>query len=253
MIRRLAILLVLSACLAPGFARATTPASDPRAVQVANEVLRSLGGRARWDALTGLSWTFGATSHDTLRGAPRRHAWNKHTGQHRVEGQLADGSKFVIVHVLGDSTKGAAWVNGKPIEGDSLRHMIKRAYATWVNDSYWFLMPYKLLDPGVTLRYDKLVKDRDGTFDRIALSFEHVGLTPGDHYWVDVNRKNHRVERWQMVLQGQKPPPVGYTWEGWEQHDGLWFPTHHRRDGLDVFTRDVSTLAAFPPTEFQKP
>ena len=28
------------------------------------------------------------------------------------------------------------------------------AYAIWVNDTYWLLMPYKMKDPGVTLAYD---------------------------------------------------------------------------------------------------
>ena len=80
------------------------------------------------------------------------------------------------------------------------------------------------------------------------MSFENVGLTPGDHYWVFVNRKNHRVEKWQMVLQGHQPPPDEYTWEGWEQHDGLWFPTAHKgADATTIYTRNVATRPPFPP------
>src|SRR5205823_5267399 len=83
------------------------------------------------------------------------------------------------------------------------------------------LMPYKLRDPGVTLKYDGEVKDSTGkVYDKLALSFENVGETPGDHYWVYVDRGNHRVERWDMVLQSDKPPPKSYTWEGWEAAGG---------------------------------
>ena len=224
--------------------------SDPAAVAVAQGVMRALGGRERWDALPGLCWTFGVASHDSVR-ISRRHAWDKRTGRHRVEGTFPGGVRFVFVHTLGDSTHGAAWLDGRAIHGDSLHTFIRQANAMWINDSYWFLMPYKLLDPGVTLKTGGVVRDGAGTFDRLALTFEHVGLTPGDRYWVDVNRATHRVERWEMVLQGRQPPPVGYTWEGWEQHDGLWFPTAHRQGALSVFTRDIRTVLTFPAQEFR--
>ena len=206
--RRLSILIALFAVLVPAAGRGAVPPSDPKAVHVAEQVMTALGGRARWDALPGLAWTFTVTSHDSVRAPARSHAWNKHTRQHRVEGTMRDGAKFVIVHVLGDSTRGAAWVNGTAIHGDSLRKLVRRAEALWVNDSYWFLMPYKLLDPGVRLRYDRLVREKSGTYDRLALSFDHVGLTPGDRYWVDVDHTTHRVVRWEMVLEGSTPPPV---------------------------------------------
>ena len=54
-------------------------------------------------------------------------------------------------------------------------------------------------------------------------------------------------------LVGEQPPPVAFTWEGWEQHDGLWFPTAHRRDSTNVFTNKVETVHAFAPGEFEKP
>ena len=80
-----------------------------------------------------------------------------------------------------------------------------------------------------------------------------VGDTPGDHYWVYVNRSNHRVEHWEMVLQGDQPPPRAYSWEGWEQHDGLWFPTAHRQDKANVFTNAIETVKEFGPAEFSAP
>lgn len=242
---------------------ASPSGSDARAVEIADQVMTALGGRQRWDALRGLRWTFGAEKGDHVRGNPRRHAWDKLTGWHRVEGVDKSGRPYVIIDNINDST-GMAWVDGQPIQGDSLAKLLKRGKSTWVNDSYWFLMPYKLRDPGVTLHYDGSVETQGRTYDKLALSFAHVGETPGDHYWVYVNRATHRVEDWEMVLEGDQPPPRHYTWEGWEQHDGLWFPTAHRdtmfaavaptdTTHLDVFTRDVQTVSQFPPTEFQKP
>lgn len=257
--RFLSGLVALASLAAPAVAAPGTPetaaarpaASDPRAVKVAQEVMTALGGREKWDALPGLRWTFGAMVNDTVRSS-RRHAWDKRTGWHRVEGKAGNGDVFVIVHKVG-TTEGRAWMNGKPIEGDSLQKLITRGERMWVNDTYWMLMPYKMLDPGVMLAYDS-EKTLDGkTFDVVSMTFDHVGQTPGDHYWVYVDRANHRVERWEMVLQGDQPPPVAYTWDNWVQEGGLWFPTAHRKDKVNVFTNDVAAVTSFPPNEFSAP
>jgi hypothetical protein len=238
----------------PWPARAETAASDPKAVEIADQVMKALGGKARWDSLHYLRWTFEVALGDTLRPG-RRHSWDKYTGWHRVDGTNRAGQPFCYIENLNDST-GMAWVNGNPIEGDSLKKLMRSAHGAWINDSYWFLMPYKLRDPGVTLKYDGEVKDTTGTgavYDRLALSFENVGMTPGDHYWVYVNRANHRVEKWEHLLQGAQPPPVPWTWEGWEAHAGLWFPTAHKNGNRTLYTHAVETAIKPKPKEFSAP
>ena len=255
-VRRLSLRLApfaLTALLLPlaAVTFAETRPSDPKAVAVADQVMEALGGKQRWDHLRGLRWSFDVTVNDTLRSS-RRHAWDKWTGWHRVEGTSRSGQQFLLIDQI-DDKGGMAWMAGQPIEGDSLAKLMKRAKSLWVNDTYWMLMPYKLRDPGVTLGYDGEVKDGDKVYDKIALSFDSVGETPGDHYWVYVNRANRRVEKWDMVLQGDQPPPVSWTWEGWEQHDGLWFPTIHRKGTTTVYTRNVETVSEFKPAEFKSP
>ena len=245
------LLMVALLLASTDVALAKTPPSDPRAVAVADRVMKALGGQKRWNDLPGLRWTFGSSVGDTVRSS-RRHAWNKRTNWHRVEGKTRAGQAFCFIHRVGTG-QGMAWMDGVPNEGDSLTKLLKRAQSLWINDTYWMLMPYKLRDPGVMLAYDGEAQEAGATYDKIALSFDHVGETPGDHYWVYVNRANDRVERWEMVLQDDQPPPRAYTWEGWEQHDGLWFPTAHRQDKLNVFTNAVETVRSFGPTEFTAP
>ena len=238
----------------PLTAAAETAASDPKAVEIADQVMTALGGKARWDALHYLRWTFEASVNDTLRPG-RRHAWDKYTGWQRVDGTNRAGLPFTYIENLNDST-GMGWVNKNAIEGDSLKKLMRSAHGAWINDSYWFLMPYKLRDPGVTLKYEGEVKDTTGTgivYDRLALSFENVGMTPGDHYWVYVNQANHRVEKWEHLLQGSQPPPVPWTWEGWEEHAGLWFPTAHKNGTRIIYTRAVETAEQPKPKEFSAP
>lgn len=237
---------------APAPARGVENDSDPKAVQVAEEVVKALGGRERWEAQRGLRWSFGSSVGDTVRSI-RTHAWDKHTGQHRVEGVTRAGVKFLFIHTLGDTTQGAAWYDGVAVEPDSARKLAQRANAMWVNDSYWFLMPYKMLDPGVHLQDAGEVTEEGVRYHKLAMTFGAVGLTPGDRYWVFVNARTHRVERWEFILQGQQPPANRWTWEGWQEHDGLWFPTAHRQDRTNVFTNGVETVREFPASVFAAP
>lgn len=250
--RRYACWIVAATLVLPALARSETPPSDPKAIEVANQVMKALGGEKRWNDLPGIRWSFGAEVGDTVKSL-RRHSWDKHTGWHRVEGKTRAGQPFVYVENMNDSTKGRAWVDGQPIEGDSLAKLMKLAKRMWTNDTYWMLMPYKLRDPGVILKYQGAVKDGAIEYDKIAMSFDHVGQTPGDRYWIYVNRKSHRIEKWDYLLEGDPPPPDHATWEGWQEHGGLWFPTAHRKDNLNVYTRDVETVAAFRPNEFSAP
>src|SRR5262249_38980475 len=138
-----AVLLLLAIPLA--VARGETPDSDRHAIKVADQVMDALGGKARWNALGGLRWTFEVSGNDTVR-APRRHAWDRHTNWHRVEGTNRQGVPFVYIDHL-DSGKGMAWMNGVAMEGDTVPKLMKRAHSMWTNDTYWMLMPYKLRDP----------------------------------------------------------------------------------------------------------
>jgi len=234
-------------------AHAETPASDPKAVAIADQVMQALGGKDHWDKMRGLRWTFGAVVNDTVRGTPRRHSWDKMTGWHRVEGKTRAGQAFCLIHNM-NYEKSMAWMDGKPIEGDSLAKLTKMAKSMWTNDTYWFLMPYKLRDPGVNLKYAGEAKLGGQTYDKLALSFEHVGETPGDRYWVYVNRATHRVDRWDFLLEGDKPPPETWRWEDWTQSGGMWFCTAHRNnEKTNVFTRDVQVVSQFRPTEFSAP
>ena len=234
-------------------AGAETAASDPKAIEIADQVMTTLGGKQKWDSLRYLRWSFDVTVGDTVRSS-RHHAWDKFSGWQRVDGTNRAGQPFCYIENLNDST-GMGWVNGNAIAGDSLKKLMRSAHGAWINDSYWFLMPYKLRDPGVTLKYDGEVKDSTtaAVYDRLALSFENVGMTPGDRYWVYVNRANHRVEKWEHLLQGMPPPPVPWTWEGWEEHDGLWFPTAHKNGNRTIYTRAVEVASEAKPKEFSAP
>ena len=106
--------------------------------------MQALGGKEAWDNTHFLRFTFASR---------RTHHWDKWSGNHRIEGQTPEGQKYVVLHNL-NTRQGEAWLDGKKAEGDAVKEWLDRAYAAWINDTYWLLMPYKLQDPGVNLTYE---------------------------------------------------------------------------------------------------
>ena len=206
--------LVLTAAMTVLVAMPSQAESDPRAVKVADEVMKALGGKDAWDKTRYLRFDFGFERDGKLQ--TRAHTWDKWTGRYRLEGQDAQGQPFVVLMNV-NTREGQAWVNGQRAAADEEKKLLERAYGTWINDTYWLLMPYKLRDPGVTLGYDGEAQEGGATYDKLALSFDNVGLTPKDRYWVWVNRDTRLVDRWDFVLKGEDAPPTTFLWKDWRR------------------------------------
>jgi hypothetical protein len=207
-------------------------ASDPGAVAIAERVLETLGGRDAWRATRYLrfDWAVERGGKPVVR---RAHFWDKWTGDYRLEAATREGEPYVVVMNV-RSRAGRAWSGGGELEGEALAKRLEDAFGAWTNDTYWLLAPFKLLDPGVTLKLAG-EESKDGeTWDRLELGFEDVGLTPKDRYWVWVDRDSGLVDRWDYVLAGGDDPPTSWTWEGWAQHGRIQLPDDHRSIGGDA-------------------
>ena len=211
--------LPLSGFPAPTPAAAET-ASDPRAVAVADRVMEAMGGRDAYEAARLLRFDFQVSRGDESY-PPRRHWWDRHTGAYRLEGSTPEGEPYRVLFDV-HTRQGDAWVGTRPIEGDELASMLERAHARFINDTYWLLMPWKWLDPGVHLAWEG-ERTTDGvTHDVVRLTFDAgTGLTSGDRYWGFVNRETGLMERWEYVLQQEdgspgEGPPRAFLWTGWE-------------------------------------
>ncbi|CCH54552.1 hypothetical protein BN8_03734 [Fibrisoma limi BUZ 3] len=191
---RYAILLILLLNSLAGFAqRSTNPAapgfdlagSDPRAVQIADQVMNAMGGRKAWDNTHLIAWNFFGN---------RRLIWDKWSGNVRIDNLKDD--QTVILNVNND--KGRVFRNGKEVEDpDSVAKYVKQGKGAWINDSYWLVMPFKLKDSGVTLKYVGEDKTADAKpADKLQLTFKGVGNTPDNKYYVWVDKQTHLVSQW---------------------------------------------------------
>jgi hypothetical protein len=178
--------------------RQDLPPLRTRADSVALRVYEAMGGPEVWSAARYLQFQFGRES-DGVRQVFRKHAWDRWTGQYRVEWQQGLDSAYVVLFNV-NTRQGRAYLNGGAVPTSAEAALLADAYEGFINDTYWLLMPVKLLDPGV---YRTYVPDSSNAVQEvIELAFGSVGLTPGDRYWVYVNRATGLVDRWAMVLQG---------------------------------------------------
>ena len=220
--------LAIAAALVAGAgtgARAETAASDPKAVAIADKVMTALGGQKAWKGARFLRFDF-AVDREGKALFSRSHTWDKWNGRYRLESTTKKGDPLVVLMNL-NTKDGDAWLKGKKLEGKEEKKQLDEAFGAWTNDTYWLLMPYKLRDPGVNLALAGEAKEDGKTWDKLLLSFDNVGLTPKDRYWVYVNRGSGLVDRWDFVLKGEKKPPSTFTWEGWKAYGKIKLPNDH--------------------------
>lgn len=185
--------------------------SDAKAISVADEVMEAMGGRKAWDETRYLKWNFFGS---------RIHIWDKLSGDLIIKG-IRDtfDIKMNINSNLGT-------VNYKGVQltaQDSLQKYLDKGKSMWINDAYWVFMPHKLKDSGVTLKYVKKDTTLNGKqADVLSLSFQDVGNTPENMYYVYVDDSTRLVSQWDFyptkkdtVAQFKTP------WEDYERYDRL--------------------------------
>ncbi len=197
-------------------------ASDPKAIALADSVMLAMGGRAAWDNTRYIGWTFFG----------RRHLlWDKKEGNVRID--IPTDSTVFLVNVF-DKT-GKAMVQGEEItEADSLAKLMSRAEAIWINDSYWLVMPFKLKDSGVTLKYVGQDSTQAGSIaDVLALTFENVGNTPQNKYQVYVDPSSNLIVQWDYFSNAtDETPRISNPWADYKRHGNILLSGNRGERGL---------------------
>lgn len=220
---------------------------DPKAVEIAQRTLEAMGGADAWSATRFLRFDFFGF---------RLHHWDRHTGRHRLEGKTREGQEYVVVHDIDDGGKaaGTVWLDGKALEGDDRAQWLERAYGAWINDTYWLIMPYKLLDPGVHLAHDGSEQLDGTTYDKLKLTFAGVGLTPGDTYWAFIDRETGLMGRWAYHLESfeQDQEPTHWRWTGWQEYGGIKLAPKRVKvdDGSERQLGQIAVLDHLPDAAF---
>lgn len=183
--------------------------SDAEAILIADDVMEAMGGYENWKETRYISWTFFGR---------RSLLWDKWTGNVRIE---IPKTKEVILVNVNDST-GQAMLNGQVMtEKNSLQDKyLNKAITIWINDSYWLVMPFKLKDSGVTLKYKGIAKTLDSTTTKmLQLTFDNVGLTPEHKYNVYVDTTTNLVCQWDYFEDAANSEPrFTMPWKDYNQY-----------------------------------
>ena len=193
----------------------STPRASTAADSLALRVVDASGGMEAWDALPALAfdWAFVRDSVEVVRV---HHVWDKAGDRSRIEWPGGDDSVFVAVLVPStfdpDAPDGRVALNGVDLDGADRLERLVEGHRRFINDGYWLLAPLKVMDPGVR-------RDHNGTGRELALSFDGVGLTPGDRYWLDLEPVSGSMTGWRYQLEGDTAV------SRWEWIDPIDLPT----------------------------
>jgi len=251
-LRMASLCLALLAANASGCTRNEGSPSDDAATDLARRVVHAAGGD-RLGRVAQLSFRFVVESGGA-RAMAADHRWDLRGERDRVTWTDRAGHHYDVVVDLHARTA-VGTLDGAPIPPDKLAETSRVAYQRWVNDSYWLLMPAKLLDPGVERALEEPRVHGGRRYDILRLSFQGVGLTPRDRYWLYVDPRSARVERWEMILGGQSPPPKGFSWTAYRRVGPLTLAHDHASDDGTRHIRFEGTgaLDRVDPAAFRVP
>jgi len=227
----------------------------PKPLAVSQALWNALGGNDGWQKARYFRYDW-IVERDGKQVVMRSHYWDRWTGRYRVDG-IDDGGVANQYYFNVNTRAGEAWLGKHKVSDPAdVKKRVNDGYEAFINDSYWLLAPFKVQDGGVTLSDGGVDKGPNGeTCDVLKLSFQNVGLTPKDVYWLYVDRKSHLVVEWKFVLNGENKPPAAYSWSDWKKvgpimlasmRKSLGKPSVIRFDNLKV-TTDVDEAALTPP------
>ena len=217
--------------------------ADTRSAEIAESVMERMGGHAAWDATRYLTWNFFGS---------RRHLWDKHTGDIRVQGTDRETGEAYLILMNLNSKQGRAWAGDEEVtEPEALAGLLERGEGAWINDSYWVFMPYKLRDPGVTLEHVGQGTMLDGRgADVLELTFAAVGRTPENKYRVYVAGDSGLVEQWDFYRQAaDEEPRFQIPWHDWRPHGDILLSADRGENDHD----GIGVLEQVPEGAFTSP
>lgn len=220
---------------------------DPKAVEVAESLMKAMGGKEALAKARYLQFSFLVVADGQYK-VRRHHFWDTWEGRYRYESRPIDAApEFVLFNV--NTKKGDVFVNGQKVAGATAEKALEGAYGAYINDTYWLMMPWKWLDPGVNLKYIGEEEYNGERCDVVELSFESVGLTPGDVYRGYVAHNSGLMIRWTYALE--TGTTGDWDWEYAETGTIKLASNHRNAGGVEIrmgtlgASEDIATEAVF--------
>ncbi len=237
------VTFLLTALLAASAHAQQKPADD-----LARRAFDVLAGPA-WEKTRYFEFTFVVEHRNGPTSAvPQR--WDRTTGLYRVTGRDAKRNDYVVVmNVI--TNKGRVWLNGEEVHDARRDDTLALAYKRFLNDTYWLLMPLRMLDQGVVREAMGERTDSCGrTWDVVKVT------TSADTAWAWINRDSGIVEGWDMRLPGApaEEPPVEVMFHDYARFNGVLISTRRevRNRNQTIKIEGLKISSEVPKGAFEK-
>lgn len=207
-----------------------------------SKVLEAMGGQKNYEKTRYIHWTFFGNQSLT---------WDKHKSRVRID-FLKENSVYILN--INDKT-GKIWKKGvEQTHPDSLNKFLEEARRIWINHSYWLVMPWKLGDPGVSLKYLGDTKTADGNdAEYLEMTFKEVGVTPNNKYWIYFDKKSHLITQWSHFGNfADEKPRFTMPWKDYKMYGKILLSGDRgERKLTDIAVYQKLDESVF--TDFKKP
>lgn len=194
--------------------------SDAKAQQLARDLFKASGGE-NWSKVKQIRFTF-VVEENGKQLARAEHDWDVAAQTDHVKWKDKDMTVSVASMPQDEANKAG--------------------FGRWTNDSYWLLAPLKVLDPGVKLSYGGSKEVDGATCEMLHVSFEGVGMTPGDQYNFYIDPTTKLMKAWDYT---PKPETEMHgTWEKYQDAGGLKLATEHNFGGKMIRFENVEVKTA---------
>ena len=194
--------------------------SDPAAVELADSIMVSMGGRHNWDEVRFITWSF---------SGKRDLTWDKRKGRVRIVSH-----KDSTIYLIDLNTKqGRVRVKGTQVSEEHARtKALSVGMGIWDNDSYWLFMPFRLKDSGVTLKYmGEDVSLKGEKCNVLQLTKNQTGDNNQPKYMIYVDRADNLVKQWAYYTSAmQDTSDFTRPWDNYAKRGAILLSSN-RSDG----------------------
>jgi hypothetical protein len=207
-----------------------------------SKVLEVMGGQKNYEKTRYIHWTFFGNQSLT---------WDKHKSRVRID-FLKENSVYILN--INDKTGKILKKGVEQTHPDSLNKFLEEAKRIWINHSYWLVMPWKLGDHGVSLKYMGDSKTADGNeAEYLEMTFKEVGVTPNNKYWIYFDKKSHLITQWSHFSNfADEKPRFTMPWKDYKMYGKILLSGDRgERKLTDIAVYQKLDESVF--TDFKKP
>jgi len=225
--------------------------SDPKAVEIAEQVFTAAGGPGNWDKAKQIKWHQTVTADGKVT-ADGEQAWDRWNARHyggliRQEGMVKVGYDLYGSHSVGflEDEKHRK----QNMDEASRDKAVKVAKDVFNMDTALLCLQFMMTSPGAKLAYVGPTKDEAGneTADELKVTFAEP-LRSDLEYHPIIERATHLILRIEILKVGS-PQKIGYSLKDWTTVNGLKFAQSRGNIGYQGETVAIKEVTVGKPDD----